>query len=122
MPRVTVNVLYDCEASTGCTSATLERSLPVSYQATPDRFGFRPLTLNGRSTFTRYQGRLALSQDRSVVQLTGYDWAPEGSDLDTFPQKREGATWSLFLDGRQNITTFCKSQNTGSYTASGAYY
>ena len=111
MHRVTVNVMFDCEGA--CATASLERSLPISHQSTPDRWGFRPLTLSGRTVNTRYQGRLALSQDRSVVQLTGYDWSPEGSDLDTFAQKREAATWSLFLDGGTNITTFCKNTNNG---------
>lgn len=70
MQRATIQVLLDCE--TNCTTATVERTIPINYRNVTDRWGFRPLTLNARNVWTRYQGRMARSVDKSVVQLTGY--------------------------------------------------
>jgi hypothetical protein len=117
MQRVNLAVLYDCNnvLAPGC-SAELERTLPVNFQAGVDRWGFRPVTLNARREFTRYQGRLVVTQNRAAVQMTGYDWAPEGMDLQVQPQKREAATVTLFLSGALNMSTFCRTPNTGSYS------
>jgi hypothetical protein len=123
MARATMVVFAECNnaVDAGCT-ATVERTVSLNYQANVDARGFRPLTLTARAAMTRYQGRMVSTQSKQVVQLTGFDWAPEGMNLDTQPQKREGITASLFFDGRLNVTTFCKTRNTGAYRASGAHY
>ena len=122
MQRVGLMVYRDCDAQASCRVASLERALELNYLYAQDAWGFRPLTLNSRSNFTRFQGRLVASADRTVVQLSGYDWLAEGVNLDTVAQKREATTMSLYNSGLYNITTFCRQPNTGPYAASGAWY
>ena len=117
MHRVTLSVYNDCGA--GCTSATQTGSniaLPYANNTLADGTIVatnRPVTLTGKNPHTRYGGRLVISQDRSVVQLTAFDWSPEGSNFDTYAYKREAITVTLKHDGSYSATTFCKAPNTG---------
>jgi len=121
MQRATMVVFSECNnvVNAAC-SATVNRQITLNSQLTTDAWGFRPLTLSARAIHTRYQGRMVSTQSRNVVQLTGFDWSAEGTNLDSYAQKREGITASLFFDGRVNVTTFCKTRNTGTYSPSGA--
>ena len=119
---MTLQVFNSCP--NGCTSATLERSVPIHYTtsgSTVDRWGFRSCTLSSLATTTRFQGRLAVSQDRGVVSVGGFDYVGEGVNLVALPQKREGCVVSLWADGRVNTTYYCRTRNTGSFAASGAW-
>ena len=108
MQRATLLVLNDCEGS--CVSATVERSIPLNYRNVTDRWGFRPLTLNAKDAATRYAGRMARSADKTVVQLTGYDWAPEGTNMASRSCGACCSTLGSNDHGHKTLCYYCERQ------------
>ena len=125
---VTVNTYADCGPD--CTTPSLVRALPLpaGFSGDTGTYGLaadRAFALSGDGTTnglsaaggswvvgfsTYHQGRLVMSNDKSMVTLAGFDnWG-------NWPltAKREPSMFRMDYTGYYNITTPCKKINTGS--------
>ena len=106
---VTLTIYYDCLARLNCTTPIVERTIAMpEADYTGEHTDDRALLLNAGGTYTYNQGRLVVSESRSVLTLGGYAANFAGWNLLTAVQKVEPITFSLYQNGFYNISTGCK--------------